>query len=295
MNRAESSRANGARSNGPATDEGKAKSSLNSIKHGLTSSRLVVLPDESVSAYQDLAADYADTFLPANQVEAGQVQIMINSIWKRQRAEAMETAILTIGLAAAEKNLDQKFQGEIDTTARLALAYCESYGHPSRALANLERQTTRLSREFHRAHDKLKELQADRKLAESETRETPANPAETADFPNEPERPEPAPETSGETASGPAPDTATGWTAAAERQPRSFTVLDCGCGAKGKANKSEGVIVPGSPEDPCADYVTALATVADTLMSFPEARLAVEDAVRRAAHEWQHKHRADQQ
>ena len=75
MSQAATARANGAKSNGPITAEGKAISSQNSLKHGLTSSR-VVLPHESQEAYDKLEASLINRFKPADDLESEFVQEM---------------------------------------------------------------------------------------------------------------------------------------------------------------------------------------------------------------------------
>ncbi len=203
--KADTSRANGARSNGPATEEGKAKSSLNAIKHGLTSNKVVVLQNENPEDYARLAADFADTFQPANLAEGSLVQEMVNSQWKRLRAEAIETGLMDLALCAIEPELGKTFDGEVDESIKIALAYRKNFENNARALANIERQIVRLSRLFQRSHDKLKELQEDRKREERERAEKdeqtakteartqqpnivemPAKPAQDTIFPNEP-------------------------------------------------------------------------------------------------------------
>jgi hypothetical protein len=52
--RAEASRINGARSRGPKTPEGKARSSQNALKHGFRVQKHVVLPGEDAAAFQPL-------------------------------------------------------------------------------------------------------------------------------------------------------------------------------------------------------------------------------------------------
>jgi len=55
--RRKANRSNGGRG-GPKTAAGKQRSRLNNIKHGLTSSTLVVLPEEDSQEYEeDTAAD----------------------------------------------------------------------------------------------------------------------------------------------------------------------------------------------------------------------------------------------
>jgi hypothetical protein len=54
--RSEASRRNGAKSRGPKTPEGAARSSLNALKHGLRAQRCVVLPGERASAFDALKA-----------------------------------------------------------------------------------------------------------------------------------------------------------------------------------------------------------------------------------------------
>jgi len=82
--KSDAARTNGAQSHGPITPEGKAKSALNSLRHGLTA-KAVVLGDESQEAYDALLAAYTDRFQPADQVELDLVESMTLSRWRLRR------------------------------------------------------------------------------------------------------------------------------------------------------------------------------------------------------------------
>ena len=177
MNRQQASRMNGARSQGPITPEGKANSARNALKHGLASNHFCLLPGESEAAYRAMVDSYVDTLQPANELEAGLVEEMINCRWKLQRAEVFEATLIDLSLAALEPKLGDVFSG-ISETGKLALAYRDAV-EVSRALTNLERNMARLSRQFRQAHDKLVEIQ-DRRKSENEPEPTPDPvPAET--------------------------------------------------------------------------------------------------------------------
>ena len=62
--RAEASRKNGARSRGPKTPEGKARSARNALKHGLRAQKYVVLPDEDATEFAALEAALIDELAP---------------------------------------------------------------------------------------------------------------------------------------------------------------------------------------------------------------------------------------
>ena len=55
----EASRQNGARSAGPATDAGKARSALNSVRHGLCGRTFFLLPDEDPEEFRGARGDVA--------------------------------------------------------------------------------------------------------------------------------------------------------------------------------------------------------------------------------------------
>lgn len=182
MTRQEASRANGARSNGPATPEGKSNSSRNALKHGLSTNHFCLLENESEEAYKKMVDSYVDTLQPANDLEASLVEEMINCRWKLNRAEVIEATLLDLSLATLEPKLPQFFT-EISDTGKLALAYRDAV-EVSKALTNIERNIARLSRQFRHAHDKLIEIQDRRK---SETSQLEPEPEPTAASPKSPE------------------------------------------------------------------------------------------------------------
>jgi hypothetical protein len=67
--RAEASRKNGAKSRGPRTPEGKARSAQNALKHGLRADRHVVLPKEDAAEFADLEAAMVEDLAPVGALQ----------------------------------------------------------------------------------------------------------------------------------------------------------------------------------------------------------------------------------
>jgi len=88
----EASRRNGALSRGPVSEEGKQRSCLNAVKHGL-SARTVVLCCESHALFEQLEDDYLETFQPCSIPELHLVQRMVAADWRLHRAQVVATAI----------------------------------------------------------------------------------------------------------------------------------------------------------------------------------------------------------
>ncbi|MBM3735090.1 MAG: hypothetical protein FJW39_04825 [Acidobacteria bacterium] len=175
---AEASRANGAHSRGPATTQGKAASSRNALKHGLTS-RDIVLTTEDPAEWEALRQSFHDHWRPEGDMESRLVETLAACDWRLQRALAMETALLNTEMDIMASEIDRVFS-EIDGPSRQALAFKSLAG--SRALEQLQRHQTRLTSEFHRTWKLLKQLQEERAAQE-----------QIASAQNEPE-PESAPE-----------------------------------------------------------------------------------------------------
>ncbi len=81
----ETARVNGAKSRGPATPEGRAKSSRNSLRHGL-SAKTVLLPAESHEQFQLLLDAHIQQFQPASPVEMDLVEAMAVARWRLRLA-----------------------------------------------------------------------------------------------------------------------------------------------------------------------------------------------------------------
>ena len=64
----EANRRNGRKSAGPKSDEGKSRSRLNALKHGMRAN-LLVLPGEDAEACQGRVDGWIDSLKPRNEAE----------------------------------------------------------------------------------------------------------------------------------------------------------------------------------------------------------------------------------
>ncbi len=118
--RAETNRRNSQHSTGPRTDEGKARSSQNSFKHGLYSKQLIT-PGEDAAEFDQLRATLRSEHQPANTTEEMLVDDLAQHFWRLRRFRKMEAqawaaddfgpylssgylALVTRNLAAAERS-----------------------------------------------------------------------------------------------------------------------------------------------------------------------------------------------
>ena len=87
------SRRNGARSKGPVTDEGKARSSRNALQHGLCAMQHLVLEDEVPDDLEALIAHLAAEVGATSEIEARLARRLAIAFWKGERAERIEVAL----------------------------------------------------------------------------------------------------------------------------------------------------------------------------------------------------------
>src|SRR5262245_34977047 len=85
--RVKSSRANGALSRGPLSPAGKARSSQNSVRHGLRSAPGRVLPHESAEELAALSERWFNSLQPRDGAEDDLVRDLVNARWMMQRAK----------------------------------------------------------------------------------------------------------------------------------------------------------------------------------------------------------------
>ena len=199
--RIDASRANGAKSSGPITPEGKARSAQNGIRHGILSETLV-LEEESADRFQSLFHSFQQIFTPVDEFEAVCVETMIAARWRCMRVWTMETAGL-------QRQMNAQPDEGLSARTRAAIAF-QSQGEGLNIPDLLGRYETRYDRQFSRAYGLLlKYRRSNPPLAD------PAPNPENQILPSEPNpkigHSGPAPETS-ET---PAPATA-------ERRPASL-------------------------------------------------------------------------
>ena len=132
--RVRANRANALLSTGPRTAAGKQRSSLNATTHGLTS-RSPVLATEDPAAYQLHCRQFIDEYQPATPTETQLTQELADTAWRLNRIPQLEAELLS--QAPSPQTLIPQ-------------------------LATLGMHSQRLSRQFQKTLDMLREIQADR-------------------------------------------------------------------------------------------------------------------------------------
>ena len=92
--RAAASRRNGAKSCGPKTPEGKARSAQNAL-HGFRASKHMVLPGEVAAEFAALEAALMEELAPEGALQAALAQRVVSAVWRLSRAERLEVDLFT--------------------------------------------------------------------------------------------------------------------------------------------------------------------------------------------------------
>jgi hypothetical protein len=133
--RARANRANALLSTGPRTAAGKERSSQNALAHGLTS-RSPVLTTEDPAAYQLHCRQFFDEYRPATPTESQLIQELADTAWRLNPVPHLEAELVSQNPSP---------QSLIPLLATLGL-----HSH-------------RLSRQFQKVLDQLREIQSERR------------------------------------------------------------------------------------------------------------------------------------
>ena len=102
--RVEANRKNAAKSTGPKTDAGKARTARNSTKHGLTA-QLETVPD-ALDGYRETLRGWVDELRPSGVVERALVERACRGAWRLDRCARYEdAAVARLARDAAERHV----------------------------------------------------------------------------------------------------------------------------------------------------------------------------------------------
>ena len=161
--RAAASRRNGAKSRGPKTAEGKARSAQNALKHGMRAQQCVVLPGERASAFDAFEAALLAELAPQGALQTVLARRIVAASWRLARSERLE----------AELFVEARLAG---ASPGLALGFAVT--RDSRAFDTLLRYRGSANAELWRALRTLKALQAEAAAKEPVPHELPELPIE---------------------------------------------------------------------------------------------------------------------
>lgn len=150
-------RANAQLSTGPTSETGKATSSLNAVKTGLTG-RTVLLPGDDAALYEAHSSEFMKRHEPAGDDERNLVQSLADTEWRLLRIPALEMGIYAVGrLEFAELFIKE------DEAVRKHLIEAKVFLAYQRQLNNLSIQECRLRRQREKDSAALRELQENRR------------------------------------------------------------------------------------------------------------------------------------
>jgi hypothetical protein len=145
-------------STGPQSIEGKAKSSRNNLRHGLTG-QISLLPTEDREAHDKLCNELIESFQPATPMERQLAQSIAEDNWRLNRIRAIEDNMFALGHGSERAEL------------KIALADAQTFQEQAAKFNLLTIYEQRINRNIHRNLAQLRELQAERKAQQAQAME----------------------------------------------------------------------------------------------------------------------------
>jgi len=178
--RADANRQNAQKSTGPRTPEGKTRSSLNAVKHGLTA-QTAVLPGESFEELDALARSLHAQLKPVGALQQILAERVVSLAWKLRRCAAAEAEVgRQLRAEAVDPDAFHGFQRRYAPAVPAAGQMLgEELLHPGRgqSLQRLTEYELKLETALRRTIQELRQLQKDERFAVEEE-EPPQSPEE---------------------------------------------------------------------------------------------------------------------
>jgi hypothetical protein len=157
--KSQTARENGAKSHGPVSPEGKARSSANSRRHGLASAS-ILMDGESEEDFQLLRADFLNQFHPRTAVETDLVDVMAIARWRLRRLLAIEAHLFDQEILDLKDQIKYRSKARVmEQEDRMALAF-QMLGDNGNSLTLLLRYEGSLNRSYDKALKQLLLLQS---------------------------------------------------------------------------------------------------------------------------------------
>ena len=177
--RAEINRANAQHSTGPRTNQGKAKSKFNALRHGLTG-QVILMPTEDQEIYANFCETLKNDLRPVGAMEETFAQSLADAQWQLNRARAIENNFFFAGanlspntIAASPGGQEEGGQDGQDQT-EFAISMVKTFQDNAKQFDNISRYAARLHRQILQLHDKLRSLKQDRQSAHDKHRQSVA-------------------------------------------------------------------------------------------------------------------------
>jgi len=87
----EANRQNALKSTGPKSDDGKARSRMNTLRHGLTAAQAVLPHEEEEDDYGKLREGMLESYAPSDAAELALIEELVNAYWRLLRLHRVET------------------------------------------------------------------------------------------------------------------------------------------------------------------------------------------------------------
>jgi hypothetical protein len=147
-------RQNAQHSTGPRSEEGRARTRFNAVRHGLRS-KSALLPSENPEEYYNLKAELTAEWKPQGPTEEFQVEQMLQHQWRLRRIAIMEQDLFV-------ESFEGSF-GEEEFDANIPGALTAALGNNKFTL--LTRYENSARRAYHKALAELRSLQSERRKA----------------------------------------------------------------------------------------------------------------------------------
>jgi hypothetical protein len=163
--RIEANRKNAQRSTGPRTQEGRARSSINALRHGITG-QVSIMTVEDRGAHDKFVQELIERFQPEGSVELQFASLIAEDFWRLQRIRAVENDMLALG------NFSEAAAIDVDhPEIHASLTRARTFLDQSKDFERLTLYEQRINRAIEKNRSQLEELQAERKRLRQEALE----------------------------------------------------------------------------------------------------------------------------